>query len=87
MAKTVPINMRAEPEQQAILSKAASLLNMDRSSFVLDAACREAENVLLNQRLFQLDENKFNAFADALIKPLPSGAKLESLLTARSPWE
>jgi uncharacterized protein (DUF1778 family) len=87
MAKTAPINMRAEPEQQAILSKAASLLNMDRSSFVLEVACREAENVLLNQRLFQLDDAKFAAFSDALVEPLPSGSKLELLLTTPSPWE
>ena len=56
MAKTAPINMRVEPSQHALLTKAAEMLNKDRTVFILDVACREAENVLLDQRLFQLDD-------------------------------
>ena len=87
MAKSAPINMRVEPEQQALLTKAASLLNMDRTTFILNVACREAENVLLDQRLFQLNPDAFTAFETALDKPLPDNTKLKALLSETSPWE
>ena len=87
MSKTAPINMRVEPDQRALLTKAAAMLNKDRSAFILDVACREAENVLLNQRLFQLDDDAFAAFTAALEEPAPANEKLKSLLTSPSPWE
>ena len=39
MSKTAPINMRVEPDQRALLTKAAAMLNKDRSTFILDVAC------------------------------------------------
>lgn len=87
MSKTAPINMRVEPSQQALLTKAAALLHKDRSAFILDVACREAENVLLDQRLFQLDEANFKAFEAALEAPIPENTKLKALLQEPSPWE
>jgi len=87
MSKSAPINMRVEPGQHALLTKAAALLNKDRSAFILDVACREAENVLLDQRLFQLGEDRFKAFEAALEAPIPENAKLKELLKEPSPWE
>jgi len=87
MAKTAPINMRVEPSQHALLTKAAQVLHKDRSVFILDVACREAQNVLLDQRFFQLGEDAFAAFETALEVPVPNNAKLKSLLAKPSPWE
>ena len=87
MSKTAPINMRVEPSQQALLTKAASLLHKDRSTFILDVACREAENVLLDQRLFQLSQEDFEAFEAALIAPIPDNDKLKAVLQEPAPWE
>lgn len=87
MAKTSPINMRVEPSQHALLTRAAEVMNKDRSAFILDIACREAENVLLDQRLFQLDDARFEALQSALEEPLPETSKLKALLKAPSPWE
>jgi len=87
MAKSAPINMRVEPSQHALLTKAAQALNMDRSAFILDVACREAESVLLDQRFFQLDDDALAAFDAALEAPVPDNTKLKSLLANPSPWE
>ena len=87
MAKTAPINMRVEPGQHALLTRAAEALNKDRSAFILDVACREAENVLLDRRFFQLDDNEFAAFEAALEAPVLDNVKLKSLLAKPSPWE
>ena len=87
MSKTAPINMRVEPERHALLTKAAAVLHKDRSAFILDVACREAENVLLDQRLFYLDEKDFEAFEAALTAPVTENEKLRKLLAEPSPWE
>tara|TARA_R110000868_G_scaffold65534_7_gene195911 strand:- start:3464 stop:3703 length:240 start_codon:yes stop_codon:yes gene_type:complete len=79
--------MRVEPSQQALLTKAAALVNKDRTSFILEVACREAENILLDQRLFQLDDSAFLAFEEALDRPVPPNAKLKNLLSEASPWD
>lgn len=87
MSKTAPINMRVEPSQQALLTKAAALLHKDRSAFILDVACREAENVLLDQRLFQLNQEDFEAFEATMAAPVAENARLKVLLQEASPWE
>jgi len=87
MSKTAPINMRVEPHQQALLTKAAAMLNKDRTAFILDVACREAENVLLDQRLFQLDEQAFGEFEKMLEQPVEGYTKLDALLKEKAPWE
>lgn len=85
--KNAAINMRVLPEQQALLTKAASYLNMDRSVFILDVACKAAENVLLDRRLFQLNDQDYEAFEAALSAPLPSNKKLKELLAEKAPWQ
>ncbi len=87
MNKSAAINMRVKPRQHTILTKASEILGKDRSAFILDVACREAENVLLDQRLFVLNGNDFDAFEEALAKPLPENSKLEELMSKPSPWE
>lgn len=85
MAKSVPINMRVESGQHVLLTKAASALNMDRSASILNVACCEAKNVLLDQRLFQLKPDAFVAFETALDEPIPNNAHLQSLLLEKPP--
>lgn len=87
MSKTAPINMRVEPRQHSLLTRAAAVLHKDRSAFILDVACREAENVLLDQRLFQLDDDAYRAFDAALTEPVAESPRLRALLGEIAPWE
>jgi len=87
MSRTASINMRVEPSQHELLTKASKVLHKDRSAFILDIACREAENVLLDQRLFLLESDAFDKFEKALNSPLPKNSKLEQLMAEPSPWE
>lgn len=87
MSKTAPINMRVEPSQHALLTKAAAILNKDRSSFILDIACREAENVLLDQRLFYWSDEDFDSFESSLSKPSETNNKLKELLSGEDSWD
>ncbi len=87
MSKSAPINMRVEPSQHALLTKAAAVLNKDRSRFILDVACKEAENVLLDQRLFFWSEEDFDTFDKALLAPDEINTKLKKLLSEEDSWD
>jgi uncharacterized protein (DUF1778 family) len=84
-SRNAPINIRALPMQRLLIDKAAEVLKKSRSEFMLEAACREAENVLLNQRLFLLDEDAFTEFEAALQAPVSE--KMRKLLATKAPWE
>jgi uncharacterized protein (DUF1778 family) len=81
------INLRALPAQRLLIDRACTVVGKKRTEFVLDAACREAENILLDQRLFSLDDDAFEAFEAALATPVQGNPALRSLLTAKAPWE
>ncbi len=85
--KETPINIRAKASQWELIDMGASLLSKSRTEVVLDAVCREAEEVLLDQRLFVLDEERFSAFIDAMEKPVAANERLHALLDRKSPRE
>lgn len=85
--RNAPINIRARRPQRDLIDKAAAAVNKNRSDFMLDAACREAENVLLDKRLFILDDNQFDAFEAALQRPISAGSAIQKLLASKTPWE
>lgn len=81
------INIRALRAQRDLIDKAAALRNKTRSDFMLEAACQEAENVLLDRRLFHLRDEEYEAFDAALKAPVADNPALRKLLSKKSPWE
>jgi len=53
---------------------------------MLEAACRQAEDVLLDQTYFALDTNGFAAFQDMLDNPPAPTDRLRRTLKAQAPW-
>ena len=87
VSRGVTINLRADRRKRALIDRAAETLGKNRSEFMLDAACREATAVLLDQRLFLLDEKALKRFNDALNKPPAANPRLRRLLATKAPWE
>jgi len=85
--RAAPINIRARIAQRNLIDKAAAMLNKNRSDFMLEAACREAENVLLDQRLFLLDDKRYKSFAALIDAPVKDNPSLRKLLHGKAPWE
>jgi uncharacterized protein (DUF1778 family) len=54
---------------------------------MLEAACREAESVLLDRRYFNLDEEAFQRFTALLDAPPASNPRLARLLGTKAPWD
>jgi len=86
-AERISINLRTDATSRDLIDRAAEALGKNRSEFMLDAARREATAVLLDQRLFQLDDRAFRRFTAALDTPPSANARLQRLLRARAPWE
>ncbi|HLQ91711.1 MAG TPA: DUF1778 domain-containing protein [Xanthobacteraceae bacterium] len=85
--ETVSINIRAKVRQRDLIDQAAERLGRSRSEFMLDAACREAQDVLLDQTFFAVDAGTFAKFRAMLDRPLPPTDKLRRLLKAKAPWD
>ena len=85
--EAVSINIRAKARQRDLIDRAADRLGRSRSDFMLEAACREAENVLLDQTFFTVAAGTFAKFQALLDKPLPPTDKLRRLLKTKAPWD
>ncbi|MFR0672427.1 DUF1778 domain-containing protein [Enterobacterales bacterium AW_CKDN230030176-1A_HGKHYDSX7] len=86
-AKPVSINMRADPKRRDLIDAAAEILSVDRTSFILDAACRRAEEVIVDRKLFVLSEEAFDRFEKALdAHPIRSNECVKRLLARPKPW-
>ncbi len=86
-ARDVNINLRASRKQRSLIDRAAEALGKNRSDFMLEASCREAESVLLDRRYFALDAETFEAFTAMLDSPPATNPRLRRLLTEKAPWD
>jgi uncharacterized protein (DUF1778 family) len=87
LGRNVTINLRASGRQRALIDQAADALGKNRSDFMLDASCREAESVLLDRRYFSLDAEAFEKFMAILDAPPAENPRLRRLLAEKAPWE
>lgn len=85
--QSVSINIRAKAKQRDLIDQAAERVGRSRSDFMLDAACRQAEDVLLDQAFFVVDAGTFKKFQALLDKPLPATDRLRRLLKTKAPWD
>lgn len=85
--RDVLINIRARKAQRDIIDQAAESLGKNRSDFMLETACREAQSVLLDRCFFQLDDAAYKQFVAILNAPTKPKEKLRKLLKTKAPWE
>ena len=84
--RDVTLNIRARRAQRDLIDEAAALLGTSRSDFMLSAACRNAEEVLLEKRVFALSKEDFKRFEQMLDMPPSENAGLKALLEVKTPW-
>lgn len=85
--KEATINLRVDTSQLALIDEATSLQKKDRTNFILDVVYREAVNVILDRRLFTLDEQSFSEFENILNAAPRELPKLKALLQKKPAWE
>lgn len=85
--RNITIQLRARESERSLIDKAAHALGKNRSDFLLEAACREAESILLDQRFFSLPTEEYNRFIQELDNPPFQNEKLKTLLLQKAPWD
>jgi len=87
LSRNQVINIRVQEKQRDLIDAAASILGKTRSDFMLEVACQEAQNVVLDNTFFALDDEKYQEFLAILDSPPKADEKLRKFLTAKSPWD
>ncbi|ENO84816.1 DUF1778 domain-containing protein [Thauera linaloolentis] len=85
-ARSARLGLRATPEQEAVLRRAAEAAHKSLTDFILDAACQAAEQTLLDQRLFMVSGSQYQALMDMLDRPESDNPGLADLFSRRPVW-
>jgi uncharacterized protein (DUF1778 family) len=81
------INVRATDEERAIIDYAASLVNKNRTDFIIERAVNEAQNIILDQRVFILDDSRYQAFIQQLEAPVQNAEGRKRLMDVKPEWK
>ncbi len=85
--RSARLGLRATPEQEAVLRRAAEVSHKSLTDFILDSACLAAEQTLLDQRLFMVSGGQYQALMDLLDRPEQPNAGLNDLFSRKAPWD
>ena len=80
------IQIRATAEQKAILNRAAMLRGQKLSEFILESARRQAEEAILDQRMFFLDDDAYAVACTARFTTKPS-PDVRARFKRKPPWK
>lgn len=82
-AKAERIYLRVSKAQKAVIASAAAAQHKGVTEFILDSIMRQAEETILDQRLFILSNEDFEDLENQLAKPAKANPKLETLLKSK----
>lgn len=78
------VNLRIDEVRRNLIDEAARLQGKSRTEFMVEAAYKEAEATILDQKIFILDEADCQYLTCTDHKADP---KLVKLFKSKSPWE
>jgi uncharacterized protein (DUF1778 family) len=78
------VNLRIDKIRKNLIDEAAKIQGKSRTEFMVEAALKEAEEVIIDQKIYILDEAdcEYLSAADRQSDP-----KLVKLFKSTSPWE
>ena len=85
-ARSARLGLRATPEQEVVLRRAAEVAHKSLTEFILDSACLAAQQTLLDQRLFMVSGSQYQALMDLLEQPEQPNEGLRDLFARNAPW-
>lgn len=80
-SKTERIDVRASSPVKQLLQDAARACHKNVSEFLLDAGVTAAAQTLADRRQFVLDDTQWQAFQEALDRPVQRKTRLKKLLS------
>jgi uncharacterized protein (DUF1778 family) len=85
--RTEKLDLRLTPQAKEKIAAAAAVSQTSVTEFVLKSALYRADETLMDQRLFILNEEQFAAFEAALDAPPRVLPGLKKLMERKAPWE
>lgn len=85
--RSARLGLRATPEQETVLRRAAGVAHKSLTDFILDAAYQAAEQTLLDQRLFMVSGSQYKALLELLDRPESENPGLADLFSRRPVWD
>jgi uncharacterized protein (DUF1778 family) len=82
--KECRLNLRATKAQREVIERGAAAHGQKMSDFVLSSACEKAEQILAEQRHFDVAPAQWDAFVAALDKPTIRHERLARLMSEPS---
>ena len=86
-AKRETLNLRIKREQRGLIDRAAKTTGKNRTDFVLEAACRAAEQALFDRTVFSVSPKAYAEFLARLDAPPQKNERLRRSLQTSAPWE
>ncbi len=86
-ARSARLGLRTTPEQEMVLRRAADATHKSLTEFILDSACKAAEQTLLDQRLFMISGSQSLDLLELLDRPARRNSGLKDLFSKPAPWE
>jgi len=84
---TVRIQFKAPPMKRDLIDKAAKLLNISRTDFMLSIATEYVEEVLFDRREHIVTDSTFERFSQLMQQPFVANKKLSKAFDKAKPWE
>ena len=85
--RSARLGLRATPEQERVLRRAADTAHKSLTDFILESACQAAEQTLIDQRLFVVSGDQAQTLLELLERPAEDNAGLRDLFSRPEPWE
>lgn len=80
------LNLRIEPAERGLIDRAARVTGKTRTDFVLEAARRAAEEVLLDRLIIHVDQKAYDEFLARLDAPPNPNERLKKMLRTPPVW-
>ncbi|MNO82130.1 hypothetical protein D3C76_733920 [compost metagenome] len=81
------LNLRAKESQRALIDAAAEILHKSRTDVILEMACQAAQNVILDRRVFNFNDEQYTEFIDMLDAPVLDDPFIDKLLARKPQWD
>jgi uncharacterized protein (DUF1778 family) len=81
------LNIRIQAEQRGLIDRAAKARGKNRTDFILDAACRAAEDALLDRALIAVSPKAYAEFLARLEAPPKPNERLRRTMRTPTPWK
>lgn len=87
VVKNSRIAVRLSSDQDELIRRAAEVEGTSITEFTVDAAVSRARDVLVDRRLFMLDDAAWTEFLAVLDRPIADKPRLEKLFASESIFE